>query len=66
MVLATLAVTYGPGLAAQTPVTPAARQYGVARASDAIRVDGILDERSWQEATPIPLPYETLPGDNAP
>jgi Domain of unknown function (DUF5916)/Carbohydrate family 9 binding domain-like len=29
-----------------------------------IRVDGVLDEEAWANATVIPLPYEWYPGDN--
>ncbi|MBK5259970.1 MAG: carbohydrate binding family 9 domain-containing protein [Thermoanaerobaculia bacterium] len=29
-----------------------------------IRIDGVLDESSWQGATPIPIAYEWFPGDN--
>ena len=31
-----------------------------------IKIDGILDDESWETATRISLPYETFPADNAP
>ncbi len=38
----------------------------VRKASTPIRVDAVLDEPAWQEATVIPIPYEWMPGDNTP
>lgn len=35
-------------------------------AQSPVRVDAVLDEPVWAQATPIPLPYEWYPGDNVP
>jgi len=35
-------------------------------AADGIRVDGRLDDPAWSGAEPIPLPWETNPGNNTP
>jgi hypothetical protein len=43
-----------------------AERYEVSPAASAIRVDGLLDEAAWQKATVLKLPYEWMPGDNAP
>lgn len=38
----------------------------VKKAGAPIRVDAVLDEPAWQEATPIPIDREWFPGDNIP
>ncbi len=43
-----------------------AQNYVVTAATSEIKVDGILDEKAWQDAVLIPVPYEWLPGDNVP
>jgi hypothetical protein len=58
------------------PVLPARSQvqsdriesarFQVIKATSEIDVDGVLDEPAWQEAAPIPLPFEWQPGDNIP
>ncbi|HSR42269.1 MAG TPA: DUF5916 domain-containing protein, partial [Longimicrobiales bacterium] len=50
------------------PVPPPGRriEYPVRPAASAIDVDGRLEEPGWLAAEPIPLPWETAPGDNAP
>jgi hypothetical protein len=48
--------------AAQGP----AENYVISPAASKIKVDGLLDEDAWQKATVIKLPYEWMPGDNAP
>ncbi|MEO8382999.1 MAG: carbohydrate binding family 9 domain-containing protein [Acidobacteriota bacterium] len=35
------------------------------RSSAPIRIDGVLDEAAWAEATPIPVSWEWFPGDNS-
>ncbi len=40
--------------------------YPVAQATSEIKVDGVLDEKAWEDAGIIKLPYEWLPGDNIP
>lgn len=51
------------GEAQQLPPAPA---YAIERASGTITVDGTLDEADWGNAQPIPLSWETAPGDNVP
>lgn len=41
-----------------------AKNYRVEAASGAIRVDGVLNEESWQKAQPMEFDAETSPGDN--
>ncbi|MFC1575733.1 carbohydrate binding family 9 domain-containing protein [Gemmatimonadota bacterium] len=50
----------------QGSASPDAERFPVTRASGPVVVDGVLDEAAWAAATPIPLPYEWLPGDNVP
>jgi len=45
---------------------PSGKVFTVKPATSPIRVDGILDEPAWKDATQIPLPYELDPGDNTP
>lgn len=42
------------------------RQYEIRRATSAVEVDGVLDERAWQDALVLELSYEWSPGDNIP
>jgi hypothetical protein len=51
-------------LSAQTNPLPPKKTYTISRATSAVTVDGVLDEKAWQDATSIPLGYEWLPGDN--
>lgn len=49
------------------PPGPGVRgEYSVTRSDAEVSVDGRLDEKVWGTAVPIPLFYETLPGDNDP
>lgn len=41
-------------------------EFVVARATEPVHVDGSLDEPAWSEAAPIPLRYESNPGNNTP
>jgi len=41
-------------------------QYIVTPAASKIRVDGVLKEKTWEEALIVPLPYEYYPGENIP
>ena len=43
---------------------PKAQHYTTKAAISGIKVDGILDEKAWDDATLIKLPYEWTPGDN--
>lgn len=43
-----------------------AKSYSVRSATSDIKVDGVLDERAWEESLVGDLPYEWLPGDNIP
>jgi hypothetical protein len=45
---------------------PKAQNYAVAAATSDIKVDGILDEKAWEDAAVIKVPFEWLPGDNIP
>lgn len=48
-----------------SPIDDSIREFEVSLAASAIRVDGILDEDAWKDATVIDLPVEWFPGDNA-
>ncbi|HSM60639.1 MAG TPA: DUF5916 domain-containing protein [Longimicrobiales bacterium] len=68
-----VAQTAGAGAAALRGTTPppSVRSDGrlvfeIAPTRAEIRVDGILDETAWDDATVIPLPFEVTPGENAP
>ena len=41
-----------------------AKQYRVESTSEAVRVDGVLDEAVWKTAQPMEFDAETSPGDN--
>jgi hypothetical protein len=43
-----------------------AQNYTVTAATSDIKVDGNLDEKAWEDAVVIKIPYEWLPGDNIP
>ena len=45
---------------------PQAENYTVTAATSVIKVDGVLDEKAWEDAVVIKLPFEWLPGDNIP
>lgn len=45
---------------------PKAQNYMVTQATSEIKVDGVLDEKAWEDAVVIKLPFEWLPGDNIP
>jgi hypothetical protein len=45
---------------------PKPQNYTIAAATSAIKVDGELDEKAWEDATVIKVLYEWLPGDNVP
>ena len=53
-------------LSAVSAAKPQAENYVISPAASKIKVDGVLDEEAWQNATVIRLPYEWTPGDNAP
>ena len=40
------------------------KSYSVSPATSEIKIDGILDEQAWQDATVGDFPFEWLPGDN--
>ena len=44
--------------------TPDHPSYTVTKSSGPVRIDGIPEESSWNDATVIKLPFEYLPGDN--
>ncbi len=45
---------------------PPSEKYTVSQTHAKIKIDGMLDEEAWQEATKITLAYECMPGDNIP
>ncbi len=49
--------------AAASPADPR-QTFRVSRAASEIKVDGVLDEPAWQQATSVPIRYEWTPGDN--
>ena len=49
------------GLSSTTAAQTTAR-----RASEPVRIDGVLDDAAWREATSIPIAHEWFPGDNIP
>ena len=51
---------------AGTQERPEAQKYTVAAATSAIKIDGILDEKAWEDAAVIKILYEWMPGDNVP
>ena len=56
IILAVIVISLSTSLAAQ-PVS-------IRKASSNIRVDGVLDESAWSQATPIAVGSEWFPGDN--
>ena len=63
----TLLLTLGTGaaLAQEAQKVPIkAKQYRVESTSEAIRIDGALDEAVWKTAQPMEFDAETNPGDN--
>jgi hypothetical protein len=62
------AVAYSSALSGQEKKKelPEPKVYTIAAATSAIRVDGVLDEKAWEDATVIKVLYEWLPGDNIP
>jgi hypothetical protein len=47
-------------------LTFGAQAVEVTRATAPVRVDGVLDEPLWQQATPVAIAHEWFPGDNIP
>jgi Domain of unknown function (DUF5916)/Carbohydrate family 9 binding domain-like len=41
-------------------------KFSVRATETPVKIDGVLDDPSWQDATVIPLDYEYRPGDNIP
>lgn len=61
---AALLVVSFPALSQETKVPIKAKQYRVESTSEAIKVDGVLDEAAWKTAVPMEFDAETNPGDN--
>ncbi len=61
---AALLVVSFPALAQETKVPIKAKQYRVESTTEAIKVDGVLDEAIWKTAVPMEFDAETSPGDN--
>jgi hypothetical protein len=49
----------------KTPLPPP-KSYRIPRAAAPIKVDGVLDEEVWKDASLLTLDWETNPGDNVP
>ncbi|HEX6178685.1 MAG TPA: sugar-binding protein [Thermoanaerobaculia bacterium] len=43
-----------------------AAQAVVRKTAEPVRVDGVLDDAAWRDATPIPIAHEWFPSDNIP
>jgi hypothetical protein len=43
-----------------------AERFEISRAASPVRVDGVLDEPVWEQATAIPVDHEWFPSDNVP
>jgi len=58
----------GRGQAAQTAQAqvPPAASYSVSSAISKIKIDGLLDDEAWKNATVVKLPFEWSPGENTP
>ncbi|MCP4901502.1 MAG: carbohydrate binding family 9 domain-containing protein [bacterium] len=56
-------LTGTPSSFGQDETSTDVHQYRSLRSESPIKVDGLLDEPAWSEATPIPLNYEWFPGD---
>lgn len=53
------------GLLGEEVITdPVKRRYGVPAITSKVKIDGILDEKAWQEALTLELNYEVEPGEN--
>jgi hypothetical protein len=68
---ALLALLLPAGALAQPPETPPAPapegaiyHFEVSRATSPIKVDGVLDEAAWNDATAVEVAYEWFPGNN--
>ena len=46
--------------------TPDHPSYIVKKSSNLVKIDGILEETAWIDATVMKIPFEYLPGDNIP
>jgi hypothetical protein len=44
----------------------AAERFEISRAASPVRIDGVLDEAAWQQATAIPVDHEWSPSDGVP
>ncbi|HET7437456.1 MAG TPA: DUF5916 domain-containing protein [Thermoanaerobaculia bacterium] len=54
-----------PALAQEAQKVPIkAKQYRVAATSEAVKIDGVLDDAAWKTAQPMEFDAETSPGDN--
>lgn len=66
LTIGTLAVHKNPVQQEDQPERPKVQNYAVTAATSEIKVDGALDEKAWEDAVVIKVPYEWLPGDNIP
>jgi hypothetical protein len=59
-----MAVALSAGAQEAQKVPIKAKEYRVGSTTEAIRVDGVLDEAAWKTAQPMEFDAETNPGDN--
>jgi Domain of unknown function (DUF5916)/Carbohydrate family 9 binding domain-like len=55
-----------PSKAVGTREAPPRKTLEVRRAKGPLKIDGVLDEEAWAEASVLELPYEIFPGDSTP
>src|SRR5215213_520780 len=61
-----LVLSHGGGVSAAPAAAAETETFEISRATSPIRVDGVLDEEAWQQATAIPVDHEWFPSDNVP
>ncbi|MFC1660268.1 DUF5916 domain-containing protein [Gemmatimonadota bacterium] len=69
-ILLAAALSLPPEVGAQTAAAfgseAEAISFSLPRATGPIVVDGVLDDPAWEDAVPVPIPFEWFPGDNLP
>ena len=66
LVLASPLAARQPQVTGAVPARSERPVHHVGRATSPIKVDGVLDEAAWQQATVVELKYETRPKENLP
>ena len=64
LVIIVLLVSTLPGIAQSGLSQEGTRVFAIRPAVSDIDVNGYVDEPAWDDATPISLDYEWMPGDN--